>query len=93
MWRSPPLAWGMAGMFGMTSLMTYSMFAWIPSILADAGASPRIRRRMVGLFASWGLVAAFGAPSLCARMRNPFPAVLGCAACFLAGSQACGSRR
>ncbi|WP_413767962.1 MFS transporter [Rhodococcus pyridinivorans] len=81
-WRSP-VGWGMAGMFGMTSLVTYSMFTWIPDILADAGASPAFGGAMVGLFALLGLVSAFGAPSLCARMTNPFPVVVACAACFL----------
>ncbi|AWZ24452.1 MFS transporter [Rhodococcus pyridinivorans] len=81
-WRSP-VGWGMVGMFGMTSLVTYSMFTWIPDILADAGASPAFGGAMVGLFALLGLVSAFGAPSLCARMTNPFPVVVACASCFL----------
>ncbi|MDO1485877.1 MFS transporter [Rhodococcus rhodochrous] len=81
-WRSP-VGWGMAGMFGMTSLVTYSMFTWIPDILADAGASPAFGGAMLGLFALLGLVSAFGAPSLCARMTNPFPVVVACASCFL----------
>lgn len=83
-WRSP-VAWGMAGMFGMTSLITYSMFTWIPSILADAGASDAFGGTMVGVFSVMGLVAAFGAPTLCARIANPFPVVIVCAACYLIG--------
>lgn len=82
-WRSP-LAWGMAGMFGMTSLTTYAMFAWLPRILGDAGASDAFGGTMVALFALVGLVAAFTAPTLVARFRNPFPIVLGCAAFFFA---------
>ncbi|WAM15939.1 CynX/NimT family MFS transporter [Rhodococcus sp. JS3073] len=81
-WRSP-VGWGMAGMFGMTSMITYSMFTWIPDILSDAGASEAFGGAMVGLFSFMGLVAAFGAPTLCARMRNPFPVVIGCAVCYL----------
>ncbi|MFD6859350.1 CynX/NimT family MFS transporter [Rhodococcus sp. NPDC060090] len=83
-WRSP-VGWGMAGMFGMTSLVTYSMFTWIPDILGDAGASPAFGGAMVGLFSLMGLVGAFGGPTLCARMYNPFPVVLACAACMLVG--------
>ena len=83
-WRSP-VAWGMAGMFGMTSLITYSMFTWIPSILGDAGASDAFGGTMVGVFSVMGLVAAFGAPTLCARIANPFPVVIVCAACYLIG--------
>ncbi|RZA23077.1 MAG: MFS transporter, partial [Lysobacteraceae bacterium] len=37
-WRSP-VAWGMALMFGMTSLITYSMFTWLPKLLVEAGGS------------------------------------------------------
>ncbi|WP_440137375.1 CynX/NimT family MFS transporter [Nocardia cyriacigeorgica] len=80
-WRSP-VAWGMAGMFGMTSLTTYSMFTWLPTIFADAGASAAFGGSMVALFAVVGLVAALTAPTVAARLTNPFPVVIGCAVCF-----------
>ncbi|WP_431967891.1 CynX/NimT family MFS transporter [Nocardia sp. bgisy134] len=80
-WRSP-VAWGMAGMFGMTSLSTYAIFAWLPKILGEAGASAAFGGTMVGLFALVGLVAALSAPTLVARFRNPFPVVVVCAALF-----------
>jgi CP family cyanate transporter-like MFS transporter len=83
-WRSP-VGWGMAGMFGMTSLITYSMFTWIPKILTEAGASETFGGSMVALFSLMGLVAAFTAPTVCARMRNPFPIVVGCAVCYAIG--------
>lgn len=77
-WRSP-MAWGMAGMFGMTSLTTYAIFTWLPKILSEAGASAAFGGTMVGLFALVGLVSAFTAPTVVARFRNPFPFVVGCA--------------
>ncbi|MEU4841681.1 MFS transporter [Nocardia testacea] len=80
-WRSP-LAWGMAATFGMTSLTTYSVFTWLPTILADAGADAAFGGSMVALFALVGLVAALTAPTVAARLTNPFPVVVGCAACF-----------
>ncbi|GGK45799.1 CynX/NimT family MFS transporter [Nocardia camponoti] len=80
-WRSP-LAWGMAAMFGMTSLTTYAMFAWLPKILSDAGASAEFGGSMVGLFALIGLIPAFAAPVIVAKMRNPFPVVVGCLVLF-----------
>ncbi|RVW05291.1 CynX/NimT family MFS transporter [Rhodococcus xishaensis] len=83
-WRSP-VGWGMAFMFGTTALITYSMFTWIPEILTVAGASAAFAGTMVGLFAFVGLIAAFVAPNLCARMHNPFPIVVGCAVCYLVG--------
>lgn len=77
LWRSP-LAWGMALMFGMTSLVSYSMFTWLPVLLTDAGASPAFGGSMVALFAGLGLVSALSMPALAVRMRNPFPLVLAC---------------
>jgi len=73
----------MALMFGMTSTIVYAMFAWIPAIFADAGASLNFGGAMVGVFALVGLVSSLGAPLLCARMLNPFPVVLACGVCFL----------
>jgi CP family cyanate transporter-like MFS transporter len=74
----------MAGMFGMTSLSTYAMFTWLPKIFTDAGASPAFGGTMVALFSFIGLGAALAAPSVTARVRNPFPIVIGCAVCYLA---------
>ncbi|MTE12705.1 MFS transporter [Nocardia aurantiaca] len=83
-WRSP-LAWGMALMFGMTSLITYSLFTWMPTIFSDAGASASFGGSMVGVFALIGLVAALSAPIVVGRMANPFPVVVGCAVFFVVG--------
>ena len=81
-WRSP-IAWGMALMFGTTSLITYAMFTWLPLLLTEAGASPAFGGAMVALFSALGLLAALGMPTLAVRMRNPFVIVLLCAACHL----------
>ncbi len=80
-WKSP-VAWGMAGMFGMTSLTTYAMFTWLPKIFTDTGASPAFGGTMVAVFSFIGLAAALAAPSVTARVRNPFPIVIGCAVCY-----------
>lgn len=83
-WRTP-LGWGMALMFGMTSLATYSMFTWLPKLLTEAGATPAFGGAMVALYSALGLLAALGMPALAVRVANPFPIVLACAACHLAG--------
>ncbi|WP_421840922.1 MFS transporter [Mycobacterium sp.] len=83
-WRSP-LAWGMAGMFGMTSLTTYSMFTWIPEILASAGGSAALGGGMVALFSAVGFFATLAVPPLAGRILNPFPLVVVCLTCFLIG--------
>jgi len=74
-WRTA-LGWGMALMFGMTSLVSYAMFTWLPKLMVDAGGSAAFGGVMVGLFSGLGLVAALGVPALAARLRNPFPLAL-----------------
>lgn len=80
-WRSP-LAWGMALMFGMTSLITYSMFTWLPKLMTEAGASPAFGGGMVALFSALGLISALTMPAIAVRMRNPFPLVAACALAY-----------
>ena len=82
---STGLGWGMALMFGMTSLVTYSLFTWLPKLMIEAGADPAFGGSMVALFSALGLVASLGMPALAARMRNPFPLALACMACHLGG--------
>ena len=77
-WRSP-LAWGLGVMFGMTSLVTYAMFTWLPKLLADAGASQAFGGTMTALFAALGLLGALLIPGWAARVRNPFVLVAACA--------------
>jgi CP family cyanate transporter-like MFS transporter len=83
-WRTP-LAWGMAVAFGMNSLNTYVIFAWLPQILVDAGLPPEAGGRWLGLFSILGLPFSFGGPMLAARMRNPYPVVLVLGSFFVAG--------
>jgi CP family cyanate transporter-like MFS transporter len=74
-WKTS-LGWGMALMFGMTSLMTYSMFTWLPRIVVEAGATPAFGGIMVAIFAACGLLPSLTMPALAVRLRNPFPLVL-----------------
>lgn len=83
-WRSP-VAWGLAIMFGTTSLNTYALFTWLPEILADAGYSTAFGGTMVGLFAATGLLSALVAPGLAARLVNPFPLVVVSIVLFIVG--------
>ncbi|MHC9085454.1 CynX/NimT family MFS transporter [Luteimonas sp. RIT-PG2_3] len=76
-WRSP-LAWGMSLMFGMTSLITYTMFTWLPKLLAESGASQAFGGTMTALFSALGLLGALTIPAIAVRVRNPFPLVIGC---------------
>ena len=82
-WRSP-VAWGMALMFGMTSLITYSMFTWLPKLLSEAGGSAALGGSMVALFSTLGLASALTMPVLATRIRNPLWIVLACVAFYVA---------
>src|SRR5690606_39780259 len=82
-WRSP-LAWGMSLMFGMTSLITYTMFTWLPKLLAESGGSEAFGGTMTALFSALGLLGALLVPGWAVRVRNPFPLVAACVLAYLA---------
>ncbi|ALE06580.1 hypothetical protein AL755_15785 [Arthrobacter sp. ERGS1:01] len=84
LWRSPT-AWGLTLMFGCTSLNTYSLFAWLPEVLFEAGLDRAKAGSMLALFALLGLPLSLLIPVLATRMRNPFPLVVFTLACFVAG--------
>lgn len=71
-WKTS-LGWGMALMFGMTSLGTYSLFTWLPKVMVEAGASESLGGVMVALYSAIGLAPSLLVPALAVRMRNPFP--------------------
>lgn len=83
-WRSPA-AWALALMFGCTSLNTYTMFAWLPSIVGGAGLDAAAAGFQLSLFAALGLPLSLGVPVLAGRLRNPFPIVAFGVATFAAG--------
>ena len=83
-WRSP-VGWGMALMFGNTSLITYSLFTWLPRLLVDAGISPTWAGILLGVYASMGLLSAMLMPGMAVRTANPFPWVVLCSLAHLAG--------
>ncbi len=78
-----PVAWGLALMFGMTSLITYSMFTWLPKLLVEAGGSPALGGSMVALFSTLGLISALVLPAVAVRVSNPYPIVIACAVAYV----------
>jgi len=78
-------AWGMTLMFAMTALNVYSLFAWLPSILIDAGFSNSDAGTLLGLYSAMGIPASVVVPVLAAKMTNPFPLVLGFGVLFAVG--------
>jgi len=83
-WRSP-IAWGLTLMFGMTSLLTYSLLTWMPKVITDAGGSESLGGTAVAVFSGVGLAATVVVPWLTVRFANPFGFVAGFAVCMLAG--------
>ena len=83
-WRSP-LAWGMALMFSMNSLNAYTMFAWLPQILVDAGIDDAGAGRWLAVFSLVGIPTSFVVPLLATRMRNPLAIVVVFEACLVVG--------
>lgn len=84
LWRSPT-AWGLTFMFGCTSLNTYSLFAWLPEILTQAGLDRAHAGSMLALFGALGLPLSLCIPIIASKMRNPFPAVVVMLGCFVVG--------
>ncbi len=83
-WRSS-ITWGLVMLFGMTSLMTYSLFTWVPTVLTSAGGSDALGGTAVAVFSGVGFLATFVAPWLCIRFTDPFGFVVLFAACMLGG--------
>ncbi len=83
-WRSP-LAWAMAVTFGANSLLSYTMFAWYPQALVDAGMDAAAAGGQLGLLGIVGFVPALVAPTVAARVRNPYVLVVVFVAAFLVG--------
>jgi CP family cyanate transporter-like MFS transporter len=83
--RRSPLAWALVLTFFANTTTTYVLFAWLPTILADAGLGTEVGGRWLAVFAILGLPASIVAPVLTARMRNPYPLVAAFVVCWIIG--------
>jgi CP family cyanate transporter-like MFS transporter len=83
-WRAPA-AWALALLFGCTSLNTYTMFAWLPTLVTESGLSPAAAGLQLALFSAIGFPLSLAVPVLAGRLRNPFPIVAAGVACFASG--------
>ncbi|TFD24580.1 MFS transporter [Cryobacterium lyxosi] len=85
LWKSS-IAWALAGVFAVSSLNAYAMFAWLPQLLVDtAGVSPAQAGTLLALYASMGIPCALIIPVLTARMTNVGPLVYVGVFAFVAG--------
>ena len=83
-WRSPA-AWALSLLFGITSLNTYTLFAWLPEIASGAGLSTGDAGLQLAIFSGIGLPLSLIVPLLAGRMRNPYPIVVFGLVCFVCG--------
>ncbi|WP_104127311.1 MFS transporter [Cryobacterium sp. Y57] len=85
LWKSS-IAWALAGVFAVSSLNAYAMFAWLPQLLVDtAGVSPAQAGTLLALYASMGIPCALIIPILTARMTNVGPLIYVGVFAFVAG--------
>jgi MFS transporter, CP family, cyanate transporter len=69
MWRLP-LAWALAVTFSVSSIVAYTSFAWLPTLLIDtAGVTPATAGALLSVFAAMGLPLSLVVPVLVARFR------------------------
>lgn len=81
-----PLAWGMALMFGTTSLNVYALFAWLPQFLVDeAGVSAGEAGTLLALYSGMGFPASIVIPILAVRLTSARPLVVAGLSFYLLG--------
>lgn len=69
-WHSR-IAWSLMLVFALTGLNAYSMFAWLPAILADTTSTSAAEAgALLALYAGVGLPVSLLIPLLAGRMRN-----------------------
>ncbi|MGW3647253.1 CynX/NimT family MFS transporter [Streptomyces sp. NPDC000878] len=80
-----PLAWSVMVFMGMTSLMFYTLTAWLPEIMHDHGFSPATAGTMNSVIIIIGIPLGFVVPVVAAQLRDQRPLVLGVVALMVIG--------
>jgi CP family cyanate transporter-like MFS transporter len=80
-----PLTWQVTGFLGLQSVQFYSVAAWLPTLLADAGVPVDEGGVLLGISNVIGAGAALLAPSLAGRMRTQRPLILAVVGAFAIG--------
>jgi len=71
------IAWSMTLLFGVTSMIVYAMFAWLPTMTAEiSGVGAAQAGLLLGIFAVCGIPCALLVPLLAARLRSPSPLIV-----------------
>ncbi|MCU1615316.1 MAG: Major facilitator superfamily 1 [Frankiales bacterium] len=80
-----PLTWQVTAFLGLQSVQFYSVAAWLPTLLADAGVPVDEGGVLLGISNVIGAGAALLAPSLAGRMRTQRPLILAVIGAFAIG--------
>ncbi|SFF58965.1 CynX/NimT family MFS transporter [Blastococcus tunisiensis] len=80
-----PLARQVTAYIGLQSVQFYSVAAWLPTLLADAGVPVSEGGLLLGLANVVGAVGALVAPAQAGRMRTQRPLILAVAVAYLVG--------
>jgi MFS transporter, CP family, cyanate transporter len=80
-----PVAWSIAGWFGLQSMAFYSSTSWLPEIMQSAGISEGRAGTLNGITNLVQVLPAFAVPVLAARRDNQRPLMLTIVAFSLAG--------
>lgn len=84
-WRSP-LGWALTGLFAVSALNVYVMFAWLPSILTEiAGVSTATAGILLAVYSVVGLAPSLVIPLLAVRLRSVRGLTLVGSALFVVG--------
>lgn len=80
-----PLAWSITVFMGMTSLMFYTLTAWLPQMMSDHGFAPATAGMMNSVIIIIGIPLGFVVPVVAARLRDQRPLVVGVVALMVIG--------
>nr|WP_175542566.1 MFS transporter [Actinopolymorpha cephalotaxi] len=80
-----PLAWSLAGYFGLQSLQAYAAFGWLPQIFRDAGVDAAHAGLLLAILPLVGVPLSLLFPSLAARLADQRPLVWACGAAYVVG--------
>jgi CP family cyanate transporter-like MFS transporter len=84
-WRAP-IAWALAGIFSVSAVNAYAMFAWLPQILHDTAGVDAVQAGvLLSLYSGMGIPAGLLIPVLTARMKNVGLLIHVGVACFVIG--------
>lgn len=72
-------------LFGMSSLITYTLFVWLAPLLTHAGHSPAEATALVGVLTAAGFVTAFTVPAIARSSRMLWPLTIVLVALYVIG--------